>query len=147
MTVLLWHPKNSTVNNQSPRQQVRAQVNRFFRPPPHPPATANWIKIFTLNPQYWSSVAEWSGLGLKGLIRTIDKWMIMPRHTKTYGTWSSSGPASGLPGSRNLYRLVAPTPPNPTLSRRRCEWLRTRKESLKNGMEFLRFKPRIELNV
>jgi hypothetical protein len=36
-------------------------------------AMADRIKIFTLNPKDWLSVADWLGLGLKGLICTIDK--------------------------------------------------------------------------
>ena len=41
-----------------------------FRPPP---AGSDQLKIFILNQKDWLSVAEWIGLGLKGLICTIEK--------------------------------------------------------------------------
>jgi hypothetical protein len=42
-------------------------------PLPPPPLSGYWLKIFKINRKDWLTVAQWLGLGLKGLICTIDR--------------------------------------------------------------------------
>jgi hypothetical protein len=65
-----WFNEFEIPTNQGRRGRVRAPMKNFFRAPSKGGPAKN---IFTLNRQDWLSVAEWLGLGLKGLICTIDK--------------------------------------------------------------------------
>jgi hypothetical protein len=80
----------------------------FSAPPPPPPQVkADRLKIFTLNRKDWVSIVEWIGFCLKRLI--FYNWQIMtvPRK-KNPMQYSSPGPPSGPPSSRNLQRLFPP---------------------------------------
>jgi len=56
-----------------------------------PQAKADKLKICTQNRIYWLSVAERLGVGLKGLICTIDN-NDTTVYSKTYATYSGLGP-------------------------------------------------------
>jgi hypothetical protein len=79
---------------------------KFFSPPPPPPqARADRLKIFTLYRKEWLSVAEWIGIGLKGL--TVNKQtMILPRKEKKLCNVVRPRPLSGTPGPGNFYVLT-----------------------------------------
>ena len=71
-----------------------------------PPARADQLKIFILNHKDRPSVAEWLGLGLKGLICIYNRQIkVVPRKWKICATYSGHRSHSGLWGPGNLYRL------------------------------------------
>jgi hypothetical protein len=55
------------------------------RPGSVAPARAQQLKIFILNWKNWLLVAQWLGLGPKGLLCAVDRY-IVPRKTKNYVT-------------------------------------------------------------